>query len=121
MANVTKRITETSVAFAVLYAARRYYRNWGTTKAECRMRLPGDTLVADPAIQTTEALYIDAQSSAVWPWLLQMGQDKAGFYGLDGLKSLAGLRHYGESSRSRMATACSGRPLSGWLRKAGWD
>ncbi len=96
MANVTKRITETSVAFAVLYAARRYYRNWGTTKAECRMRLPGDTLVADPAIQTTEALYIDAQSSAVWPWLLQMGQDKAGFYGLDGLKSLAGLRHYGE-------------------------
>jgi hypothetical protein len=58
------------------------------------MRLPGDALVADPAIQTTEALYIDAQSSAVWPWLLQMGQDKTGFYGLDGLKRLAGLRHY---------------------------
>jgi len=94
MANVTKRITETSVALAVLYGARRYYRNWGTTKAECQMQLPGDTLVADPAIQTTEALYIDAQSSAVWPWLLQMGQDKAGFYGLDGLKSLVGLRHY---------------------------
>ena len=36
------------------------------------MRLPGDALVADPAVQTTEALYIDAQSSAVWHWLLQM-------------------------------------------------
>ena len=94
MANVTKRITETSAAFAVLYAARRYYRNWGTTKAECQMRLPGDALVADPAIQTTEALYIDALSSAVWPWLLQIGQDKAGFYCLDGLKSLAGLSQY---------------------------
>jgi hypothetical protein len=77
----------------MLYGARRYYRNWGTTKAESQMRLPGDTLVADPAIQTTEALYIDAHSSALWPWLLQMGQDKAGFYGLDGLKNLAGLRH----------------------------
>ena len=93
MANVTKRITETSVALAVLYAARKYYRDWGTTKAECQMRLPGDALVADPAIQTTEALYIDAQSAAVWPWLLQMGQDKAGFYGWGGLKNLAGLRH----------------------------
>ncbi len=94
MANVSKRITETSVALAALYAARKYYRDWGTTKAECQMRLPGDALVADPAIQTTEALYIDAQSAAVWPWLLQMGQDKAGFYGWDGLKSLAGLHHY---------------------------
>ncbi len=94
MANVTKRISESSVALAALYGARRYYRNWGTTKAECQMRLPGDASVADPAIQTTEAVYIDAQLSAVWPWLLQMGQDKAGFYGFDGLKSLAGLGHY---------------------------
>jgi len=93
MANATKRISETAALLAMLYGARRYYRNWGTTKAECQMRLPGDTLVADPAIQTTEALYIDAQSSALWPWLLQMGQDKAGFYGLDGLKNFAGLRH----------------------------
>ena len=94
MANATKRISETAALLAMLYGARRYYRNWGTTKAECQMRLPGDALVADPAIQTTEALYIDAQPSALWPWLLQMGQDKAGFYGLDGLKNFAGLRHY---------------------------
>jgi hypothetical protein len=51
------------------------------------MQLPGDTLVADPAIQTTEAVYIDAPSSAVWPWLLQMGQERGGFYGGDGLKT----------------------------------
>jgi len=89
MVNAPRRITETAALLAMLYGARRYYRNWGTTKAECQMQLPGDTLVADPAIQTTEALYIDGQSSAVWPWLLQMGQDKAGFYG-----GLAGLRHY---------------------------
>lgn len=39
------------------------------------MRLPGDELVADPVIQVTEAAWIDAPPSAVWPWLMQMGQD----------------------------------------------
>jgi len=42
MVNATKRITETAALLAMLYGARRYYRNWGTTKAECQMRLPGD-------------------------------------------------------------------------------
>jgi hypothetical protein len=89
-----KRIAQTVALLAVLYGARRYYRNWGTTKAECQMPLPGDNLVADPAIQTTEAVYIDAPLSAVWPWLLQMGQDRGGFYGCEGLKNLAGLGHH---------------------------
>ena len=93
MASVTRRITETAALLALLYAARRYYRNWGATKAECQMPLPGDTLVADPAIQTTEAVYIDAPVSAVWPWLLQMGQDRGGFYGCEALKNRAGLQH----------------------------
>ena len=93
MANVTRRIAQTAALMAALYGARRYYRNWGATKAECQMPLPGDTLVADPAIQTTEAVYIDAPVAAVWPWLLQMGQDRGGFYGCAGLKNLAGLRH----------------------------
>ena len=92
MANLTKRITEVAALLAVLYGARRYYRNWGATKAECQMQLPGDTLVGDPAIQTTEAVHIDAPASAVWPWLLQMGQDRGGFYVFEGLKSVAGLR-----------------------------
>jgi hypothetical protein len=90
MANM-KRIGETGAWLAVLYAARRYYRNWGSTKAEAQMRLPGDALVGDPATQTTEAVCIDAPVSAVWPWLLQMGQDRGGFYGGEALKNLAGL------------------------------
>jgi len=89
-----KRTAETAALLAILYGARRYYRNWGTTKSESRMLLPGDTLVADPAIQTTEAVYIDAPVAAVWPWLLQMGQDRGGFYGCESLKNLAGLYHH---------------------------
>jgi hypothetical protein len=87
--NGTKRIIETAALFGVLYAARRYFRNWGTTKAECKMRLPGDGLVRDPVVQTTEAVYIDAPPTAVWYWLSQMAQDRA-----ERLKNLAGLRQH---------------------------
>ncbi|WP_407689461.1 SRPBCC family protein [Mycobacterium sp. HUMS_1102779] len=93
MAHTTKRIAQAAALSGLLYAARRYYRNWGATKAEYQMSLPGDTLVGDPAIQTTEALYIDAPTSAVWPWLLQMGLDRGGFYGCGGLKDMLGLQH----------------------------
>ncbi len=74
MANAMRRITETAALIGLLYAARQYYRDWGATKAECRMLLPGDKLVGDPAIQTTEAVYIDAPVSAVWSELLEVGQ-----------------------------------------------
>lgn len=81
MSKKARRTAQTAVLLAMLYGARRYYRNWGTTKSESRMLLPGDALVHDPAIQTTEALYIDAPVSAVWPLLLRMGQDRGVIYG----------------------------------------
>ena len=42
--------------------------------------LPGDDLAPDARYVTTRAATIDAPVEAVWPWLLQMGQDRAGFY-----------------------------------------
>ena len=47
--------------FAVLYAARRYYRNWGTTKEECRMYLDGDGRITGSVVRSTEAVSIDAR------------------------------------------------------------
>jgi hypothetical protein len=82
MTPVRKRITQLAALIAALYAARRYYRNWGTTKGECQVRLPGDELVGDPVIQVTEAAWIDAPPSAIWPWLVQMGWDRNGLIGL---------------------------------------
>ncbi|WAC94334.1 SRPBCC family protein [Mycobacterium sp. Aquia_213] len=78
MANVTATIERTVALVAVLYAARQYYRNWGTTKEECLLRLPGDALIGDPVVQTTEAIYIDSPQSTVWALLTQMGQDQEG-------------------------------------------
>ncbi|GAS87161.1 hypothetical protein [Mycolicibacterium brisbanense] len=77
-----------AVAIALLYAARRFYRNWGTTKEECQMHVPGDGVISEPADVTTEGIWIDAPPSAVWPWLVQrlvqMRRDGAGFYASQG-------------------------------------
>jgi hypothetical protein len=92
MADATKRFSQIAALIAVLYATRRYCRNWGATKEECQVRLPGDELVGDPVIQVTEAVWVDAPPSAVWPWLLQMGQDRGGIYSCQALENLFGLR-----------------------------
>ena len=80
-------------ALAFLYAARRYYRNWGTTKDECQMFLDGDELIAGPVLRSTEAVSIDGPPGAVWSWLIQMGQDRGGLYTFEKLENLAGLRY----------------------------
>ena len=54
--------------------------DWGSTPVERRARLPGDDLIPDAACVTTRAVTIQAPASAVWPWVVQMGQDRAGFY-----------------------------------------
>ncbi|WP_235537345.1 hypothetical protein [Nocardioides sp. Soil805] len=55
-------------------------RTYGSTLAERRAWLPGDEVVLDPCVQTDHAITIDAPPSAVWPWLLQMGWGRAGWY-----------------------------------------
>ena len=53
---------------------------WGATKSEMTMPLPGDELVPSPAAQQTMAITIAAPPDKVWPWLVQMGVDRAGLY-----------------------------------------
>src|SRR5262245_23143246 len=86
--SMTTKIVRVAVVAAVWYAARRYFRNWGTTKDECRMSLLGDELVRGPVVQTTEAVWINASAHSVWPWLVQMGQDRGGLYSYETLENL---------------------------------
>src|SRR5437763_5829699 len=62
--------------------------NWGSTPEERAMTLPGDT--APPSAYYTRAITIDAPPATVWPWLLAIGQDRAGFYSNDWLENLTG-------------------------------
>ena len=54
--------------------------SWGVDSTVSARVLPGDDLVVDPVVIDTRSLVIDAPPSAVWPWLVQMGDDRGGEY-----------------------------------------
>jgi hypothetical protein len=64
--------------------------NWGSTVAEQQMALPGDDLHPNRSGQSTQAITINAPSAVVWQWLVQIGQDRAGFYSYTWLENLIG-------------------------------
>lgn len=47
--------------------------------------LPGDSLLPDASGQVTHGVTIAAPPERIWPWLVQMGGGRAGFYSLDSL------------------------------------
>ena len=58
---------------------------WGATDRELEAPFPGASIIPDGKRGSLMAVTIDAPPSAVWPWLLQMGCDRAGFYSWDQL------------------------------------
>ena len=91
---MARKLVQAAVGVVLLYTARRYYLNWGTTKEECRMSLPGDELVSGPVVETTEGVWIDAPAGEVWPWLVQMGQNRGGLYSYQTMENLVGLDYH---------------------------
>ena len=75
--------------FATAPLLRHWHRRWGATDAEVAAAMPGDELVPGSQIFCTRAITIDAPPEAVWPWLVQVGFGKAGFYSNDLLDNLA--------------------------------
>lgn len=51
------------------------------TAEERALRLPGDRLVCHPDWITDFTIEIRAPAIDIWPWLLQMGYGRAGYYG----------------------------------------
>jgi len=64
---------------------RRWWRSWGIDPDEARRPLPGDGIVAEPVASETRGITIDATPDQIWPWLVQMGFGKAGWYSYDRL------------------------------------
>jgi hypothetical protein len=73
-----------------LLVIRPWHINWGATDEDVRKRLPGDDLVPHPTLESTRAVTIRAPAEEVWRWLVQLGQDRGGFYSYDRLENLAG-------------------------------
>jgi hypothetical protein len=82
-------LTGSVLAYRLLL--RDWHLTWGTTPQEAAGPLPGDELLAEPDIQSTRAIAIDAPPSAVWPWLVQMGSGRGGAYTYDWIENLLGL------------------------------
>lgn len=69
---------------------RPWHLRWGATEEESRGPLPGDDTVPHPRGAATHAITINAPANAVWSWLVQIGQNKGGFYSYSWLENLVG-------------------------------
>ncbi len=58
-------------------------RRYGLPRVEHEAKLPGDDLLDDAADQITDGITIEAPPETIWPWLVQMGGRRAGFYSID--------------------------------------
>ncbi|HUU44940.1 MAG TPA: hypothetical protein VM118_04340 [Acidobacteriota bacterium] len=64
---------------------RDWQMNWGASSDEVARVMPGDELFDDPTFNATRAVEIAAPPEAIWPWLVQIGYKRAGFYAFDRL------------------------------------
>jgi hypothetical protein len=86
----------------VLYvtAIRPRLLGWGATRQDRRQQLPGDDLV--PARwQTTRGITIAARAERIWPWLVQMGYGRGGWYSYDWLERRIGAGDFAEGGSAR--------------------
>jgi hypothetical protein len=76
----------------VVYFAglRSWHQRWGASPAELTASLPGDVLFPDGTGQVTHAVTINAPPENIWPWLMQIGQDRSGFYSYTPLENAFG-------------------------------
>jgi hypothetical protein len=65
---------------AFQYVARPWYLNWGMNQADLSVGYPSDAFVANPERLTTRGITIQAPIEQVWPWVVQIGADRGGFY-----------------------------------------
>jgi hypothetical protein len=79
----------TAVA-AYILLVRRWQLRWGATDEECDAALPGDDLIPIPDLLATRAITVPAPADQVWPWIVQLGQGRGGFYSYDVLENLVG-------------------------------
>lgn len=77
-------------AFIAVYLSILYpwLNHWGATETEISMPLPGDGVDTGTITASMRAITIYAPASEVWKWVVQLGQERAGFYSNDWLENL---------------------------------
>lgn len=68
---------------------RPWQLRWGATDDEINRPMPGDDIVSKPSFNATRAVTINAPAENIYPWIVQMGVTRAGWYSYDLLDNLA--------------------------------
>src|SRR5947209_19838452 len=77
------------VAFGVyLRFYRPWHSRWGATDEEVALAMPGDEAIKRPTFNVTRAITMKARPEEIWPWIVQIGVGRAGFYSYDLLDNL---------------------------------
>lgn len=77
-----------SAGVGYLGLVRPWQLQWGASAEEVARAMPGDDLVDRPTFNATRAVTVDAGPEHIWPWLLQIGINRAGWYSYDWLDNL---------------------------------
>lgn len=72
----------------LLAGYRAWHLHWGATQDETEAVMPGDEVIPHPHFLATRAITIAAPPSCIWPWIVQIGFGRAGFYSYDVLDNL---------------------------------
>ena len=79
-----------AVAALIIYLLwiRPWQLRWGATDEEVARLMPGDEIVKRPTFNATRAVTIQARPEQIWPWLVQIGHKRAGWYSYDWVDNL---------------------------------
>jgi len=85
---ISAGISGAAILSVYLLLIRPWQLRWGATDEEVVRTMPGDDIVKHPTFNATRAVTINARPEAIWPWLVQMGMARAGWYSYDWIDNL---------------------------------
>jgi hypothetical protein len=98
--------------FATAPLYRHWHLRWGAADDEVQGPMPGDEIVPRASFKATRAITIDVPPELVWPWIVQMGYRRAGFY------TYALLDNAGFDSADRILAEYQPPKIGDWMPMA---
>ena len=89
---VAAAVVVAAIAFFSLY--RPWHLKWGATPEDLARSMPDDKIAHHPIFNATRVVTIEARAEDIWPWIVQIGFGRAGWYSYDIFDNLG--RHSSE-------------------------
>ena len=80
-----------TAASVYAFIVRPWMLRWGATDKEVASPFPGDKYIPNAKLCATNAVTIQAPPAQVWPWIVQIGEGRGGFYSYDWIENALGL------------------------------